>query len=182
MTDNAFPATAAFRKYAATKLGIPESNVDDGPRNEDEASWSKERIGSLWAITVCRHEKIQDEVRGWASQDGTVVTLDQNLGILLEAAGVWGGGVTPPLTAQEIAERINWSLGMNYTVFTNLTVGVPAPALELTDGAGKLTFVINYTQPGPGGAGGGPRQLTRFEIALSKDHKATATHTPMSAR
>jgi hypothetical protein len=179
MTAKLPPATAAFRTYAATKLGIPESQVDGGPSNEQEASWFDQRVGSLWAMTMFPHGKPQSDIRGWASKDGTVVTVDQNLGLLLAEAGVWGGGVTPALTPVQIAERIAWSLGMNHLLFMESTLGVPPPEVKLTGGAGTMAFVINYTPPGPGRA---PRQLTRFDIALTKDHHATATRTAMPAR
>ena len=182
MTDNLPPAAVAFRKYAAKKLGLPVDQVVGGPRNEREAGLFKERVGSIWAMTMFPRDKPQDAVEGWATQDGTVVTIDQNLGLLLAEAGVWGGGVTPALPPVEIANRIVWSLGMGHTLFMNPAVGVPAPELKLTDGAGTMTFVVDYRTPGPGGAGGGPRQLTRFDITLTKDHRATATRTPVPAR
>jgi hypothetical protein len=55
-------------------------------------------------------------------------------------------------------------------------------AIKLVDGTGTLTFALDHRESGPGGAGGGPRQLTRFDIALTKDHRAAATRTPLSPR
>jgi hypothetical protein len=169
-------AYAAFRDHAARKLGVSPDKIQGGPGTEELVKMSKGTVGSVWAYTVRAAGK-PDEVRGWATADGTVVTLEQNLGVLLAEAGVWGGGVSPPLTAPQIAERLTWSLGMNHSVFVAPHLGVPAPEIVLKDGAGTLTFVINYRRPGPGGAGGGPRQLTRIEIALTADRRATATQT-----
>lgn len=179
--DNLPPAAAAFRRYAASQLGIPERKIDGGPTTEEEAAWFLERVGPIWAMTMFPIDHPENAVRGWASPDGTVITIDQNLGLLLAEAGVWGGGVTPALTATEIAERLVWSLGMNHLVFVDTTLGVPPPALALTSGAGTLTFTDDYRTPGPGGAGGGPHQLTRFDIALTPDHRATATRTALPA-
>jgi hypothetical protein len=164
-------AHAAFRAYAAQKLGIAIDEIEGGPKDEALARMVEARVGSVWAFIMRKSGVYDRDVRGWATADGTVVTLEQNLGVLLDEAGVWGRGVTPPLTAVQIAERLVWSLGMNYAVFMLPHLGVPAPELEMKDGAGKLTFVVDYQQPGPRG----PRQLTRFEIALTADRRATAT-------
>ncbi len=172
-------AYAAFRDHAARKLGVPPDKIQGGPGTEALLKMSKGTIGSVWGYAVRSDAKPGEEVRGWATGDGTVITLEQNLGMLLAEAGVWGGGVSPPLTAPQIAERLAWSLGMNYTVFIAPHLGVPAPELVLKGGAGTLSFTVNYRPPGPGGAGGGPRQLTRFEIALTADRRATATRTPV---
>jgi hypothetical protein len=170
-------AFEAFRAHAAQKLGVPADKIEGGPRTEADVDLVPQRVGSVWAFIMRKSGVYDNEVRGWAIADGTVITLEQNLGLLLAEAGVWGGGVSPPLTAPQIAERLVWSLGMNHNVFIAPHLKVPAPEVTLKDGAGKLTFVVDYRQPGPGGAGGGPRQLTRFEIALTADRRATATQT-----
>lgn len=169
-------AFAAFRAHAAQKLGVAPDKVEGGPSTEADVDLLPQRVGSVWAF-IMRPAGVYDrEVRGWAIADGTVVTLEQNLGVLLAEAGVWGGGVSPPLTAPQIAELLAWSLGMNHGVFIAPHLGVPAPEIALKNGAGTFTFTLDYHQPGPGGAGGGPRQLTRYEIALTADRRATATH------
>lgn len=182
MSSSTPPATQAFRTYAASKLRIAESRVEGGPSTEQEASWFKERVGSVWAMTMFPRGQPQDAVRGWATPDGQVVTVDQNLGLLLAEAGVWGGGATPALTASELAERIVWSLGAGYAVFVNLSAGAPAPEIKLVAGTGTMTFVVDHREPGPGGAGGGPRRLTRFDIALSQPNRASVTRTPVPPR
>lgn len=168
-------AYTAFRAYAAQKLGIPVDKVEGGPKDEALGKMVKTRVGSVWAFMMQRPGDAQSELRGWATEDGKVVTLEQNLGALFAEAGVWGGGVKPPLTAQELADRLTWSLGVRHSVYVAPHLNVPAPALTLADGAGTFVFTVNYREPGPGGAGGGPPQLTRIEIALTADHRATAT-------
>jgi hypothetical protein len=96
------PAAVGFRAYAAAKLGIAESEVDGGPTNEEEAALFTQRVGTLWAMTMFPRGDTQNEVRGWATPGGVVVAIDQNLGLLLEEAGVWGGGVVTPLTATQL--------------------------------------------------------------------------------
>jgi hypothetical protein len=181
MTGTYAAAVAAFRAHAASLLRIDVAQVQGGPVHESLAAMVTSRVGSVWGFTMHGSTPIP-EVRGWATKDGVVVTVDQHLGVLLTEAGVWGGGVKPALTATEIAERVTWALGMNYTVFMNPAVGAAAPTLALEDGAGTLSFVVNYQQPGPGGSGGGPRQLTSIEIALGKDHQATLARAPFVTR
>lgn len=102
------------------------------------------------------------------------VTVGQNLGVLLVEAGVWGSGAMPALTATQIADRLVWSLGRNHHVFVDPALGVAAPEIRLSDGGGTMTFVEHF-----GSVGGGSHDLTRFDIALTRDHGATATQTSL---
>jgi len=162
-------AYTAFRTYAAGKLGIPVDQVEGGPNDEALGKMMKTRVGSLWAFAM-KKPGDKNEVRGWATDDGTVITLEQNLGLLFAEAGVWGGGVSPPLTDREIADRLLWTFGPKYVLY-------PGTKLTLENGVGTFVFTVNYRESGPGGVGGGPPQLTRVEIALTADHHATATQT-----
>ena len=174
-------AYTAFRAYAAQKLGIPADTVEGGPKVEALARMVKTRVGALWAFMMQKPGEPKSEIRGWAADDGTVVTLDQNLGRLFVEAGVWGGAgggsgaAAPRLTDREIADRLVWSLGPKYTIYSALPHNIPAPMLTLKDGAGTFSFTVNHTESGPGGVGGGPPQLTRIDIALTADHRASAT-------
>jgi hypothetical protein len=170
------PQAEAFRTYAAAKLHLPESHIDGGPTSEAEAAMVAERVGALWAMTMFHVLEPQIELRGWATPDGTVITVDQNLGRLLVEAGVWNSGVTPALTATQIASRLVWSLGRNHQVLVDPALGVAAPEIDLSNGAGTMTFVDDF-----GGAGGGPHDLTRFDIALTREHSATVTQTSLPA-
>jgi hypothetical protein len=174
-------AYTAFRAYAAQKLGIAANKVEGGPNDEALGKLMKTRVGSVWAFIMNKPGDHSNEVRGWATEDGKVVTLEQNLGALFAEAGVWGGGVSPALTEREIADRLTWSLGTRYSVYVAPHLNVPGPTLALKDGAGTFTFTANYHEPGPGGAGGGPPQLTRIEIALTADRRATATQKRISS-
>lgn len=91
------PAVVAFRAFAAQKLGIAVDQVQGGPTSEAHAALFKEqRVGKLWAFVMWRPETKKApkvEVRGWASPDGKVITLEQNLGLLFAEAGAWGGGL-----------------------------------------------------------------------------------------
>ena len=140
--------------------------------NEADAALVPERVGAIWAMTMFHQFEPEIELRGWATPDGTVITVEQDLGLLLIEAGVWGSGVIPALTATQIAHRLAWSLGRNHEVVVDATLGAPPPEIDLTDGAGTMSFVDDF-----GGAGGGPHELTRFEIALTEDHRAIVTQT-----
>jgi hypothetical protein len=166
-------ANTAFREYAAKKLGFPADKLEGGPNTEADIPLVPQRVGSVWAFVMRKPGDNKNEVRGWAIADGTVITLEQNLGLLFAEAGVWGGGASPPLTERELADRLLWTFGPKYVL-------APTPKLTLKDGAGTFVFHVNYRESGPGGVGGGPPQLTRVEIALTPDHHATATQTRVS--
>lgn len=177
------PAVVAFRAFAAQKLGIAVDQVQGGPTSEAHAALFKEqRVGKLWAFVMWRPETKKApkvEVRGWASPDGKVITLEQNLGLLFAEAGAWGGGVQPPLDGKAIAERLVWSLG-DSTLEINNALGLPYPELTMKGGEGSLRFAIGWRQPGPGGAGGGPVTRTLVEISLGEDRSAAAVKTPIA--
>jgi len=180
MAGEEFPAVVAFRAHTAKKLGISVDQVQGGPISEAHANLFKnQRVGKIWAFVMWGPGTPKVEVRGWATPDGKVITLEQNLGPLLAEAGAWGGGATPALTGKDLADRFAWSLG-DATVEINNAIGVPYPELVMKDGAGTLRFVLGRREPGPGGAGGGPVTRTLFEIALTKDQQATATRTPFT--
>jgi hypothetical protein len=165
------PQVDAFTAYAAATLHLPENHIDGGPTNEAEALLVPQHVGAIWAMTMFHVFEPEIEVRGWAAPDGTVISLGQNLGLLLVEAGVWGTGVMPALTAGQIADRLVWSLGRNRQVFIDPALGAPAPEITLSDGAGTMTFVSDA------GSSGGSHDRTRFDIALTRDHGATVTRT-----
>lgn len=177
-----FPAVVAFRAHAAQKLGISVEQVQGGPTSEAHAALFKDqRVGKLWAFVMWKPESKKEpkvEVRGWASPDGKVITLEQNLGLLFAEAGAWGDGVQPPLDGKAIAERLLWSLA-DYTLEIDNALGLPYPELVMKDGAGSLRFAIGWRQPGPGGAGGGPVTRTLVAVSLAKDRTAVAVKTPV---
>jgi hypothetical protein len=149
MPGEEFPAVVAFRAYTASQLGISIDQVKGGPLSEVHANLFKnQRVGKVWAFAMWGPDTPKVEVRGWATPDGKVLTLEQNLGPLLAEAGAWGGGVTPPLNAMELAERFTWSLA-DHTVQINNAIGIPYPELAMKDGAGTLRFVAGRREPAP---------------------------------
>lgn len=170
-------AFEAYRAHAVNKLGLPAEQLGGFGPNESIAKLQRGRVGQVWAFEGRPKDAPTPELRGWATSDGVVVTLEQNLGLLFAEAGAWGGGVTPALTAQQLADSLTWAMGSGHTVFT-LHPKVPAPELTLKDGAGTLSFHVDFQKPGQGRA---PRNISRIEVALTKDQRATLTRTPIPA-
>jgi hypothetical protein len=53
------------------------------------------------------------------------------------------------------------------------------PTLTLgADGSGTFRFFFDYRQPGPGGAGGGPKTVYEANVTLTADHKARLRKAP----
>ncbi len=175
-----FPAVVAFRAYTASRFDISIDEVEGGPIGEAQAALFEQRVGSIWAFAMWGAQLVDAAaLRGWATRDGVVITLEQNLGLLLAEAGVWGGGA-PALTARQLASHLTWSMGTSYQLGSAATPGVPEPSLTLSGGAGSLRFAVGQRQPGPGGSGGGPVEWSMVDIALTADHRATATRTPFT--
>lgn len=169
-------AFEAYRAFAAQKLGVAPDKVAGVGPNENIAKLQRGRVGQVWAFEAHPKDAMTPEARGWASNDGVVITLDQNLGLLFAEAGVWGGGVSPALTAQQLADTLTWAMGSGHNVFT-AHPKVPAPELKVKDGEGSLVFHVDFQQPGARG----PRNVSRIEVTLAKDHRATLTRAPIPA-
>ena len=167
-------ATLAFRAHAATVLSVPLEEVEGGAATEQIAATMPQTVGGAWAYTIWRRgEQGRNEVRGWATKDGTVITPDQNLGLLLAEAGVWKKKQLEQI-GDRLASVLAWAYGPGHTVVTRRANGMAPPTLSLgKDGAGALVFHTTWRPAGPGGAGGGP--MTRFEtkIAFTPDKQAT---------
>lgn len=157
-------AQSRFREYAAHALKISTDRVLVSPIEEDPSVQLDQRVGHAWAFYGSSKDHPDRQVRGWAVADGTVITPEQNLGLLLVEAGAWSA--TPALDADMLAERLAWSMGMNHRV-----VG---PRILQVDknGAGTLSFRVAYRPPGRGGAGGGPEQIVQCTVTLTPDHHA----------
>lgn len=168
-------AYQAYRAYAATKLGLAVDQVGGIGPNEEVAKLQRGKVGQVWAFEAHPASAPTPEARGWADTDGLVVTLEQNLGRLFVEAGAWGGGVSPALGAAQLADTLTWALGTGHEVYVS-TPTAPAPVLAIADGAGSLTFYVDYRAPGPGPA---PRSLSRITVALTASHQATLTRTPL---
>jgi hypothetical protein len=159
-------AHAAVRDYAAKFYGIKPDAISVLPNNEATANARPMgRIGSLWAFNA---QAGDETITVLAAPDGRVVSHQQNLGLLFEEAGVWTD--SPKLNADELAERIVRSMGMEHRVHNDAG---PPPELTIdASGAGMLVFHVGRKQRGPGGSGGGPEFRAEAKVVLTPDHQA----------
>ena len=107
-------AHASFRDHAARALKLSSDRILVSPIEEDASVQLDQRVGAAWAFYGSSKDHPDRQVRGWAIADGTVITPEQNLGLLLAEAGVWSG--KPKLDADALAERLAWAMGMNHRV------------------------------------------------------------------
>lgn len=141
-------AIAAFRDYAATVLQVRAAQVHVGPSSEEVARRAPDNVGRLWAFDATTDGKPGFQARGWAAPDGTVVSTRQNLGRFFDEAGLWRGA---PPAANELADRLVWSLGTAYQRIVVFRDRVTPPSLTLRpDGSGTLTFLVKQVSPPPG--------------------------------
>jgi hypothetical protein len=166
-------AHAGFRDHAARALKLPADRVLVSPIEEDASVQLDQRVGAAWAFYGSSKDHPDRQVRGWAVADGTVITPEQNLGLLLVEAGAWSGKAK--LDADALAERLAWAMGMNHRVVGPRSLHVDA------SGAGTLSFQVAYRPPGPGGAGGGQDRVSQCTIKLTADHHARLTTTAVTA-
>lgn len=173
MTDGFDKAQAAFRDHAARTLKIAPDRVLVSPIEVDESVQLDERVGAAWAFYGSDKGHPQQQARGWAVGNGTVITPDQNLGLLLAEAGVWSG--TPKLDANALADRLAWAMGTGHRVTGPRELHVDPK------GTGKLTFQVTYRPAGPGGVGGGRDRITQCTVTLTADHHAKLAQTPVTS-
>lgn len=166
-------AHASFRDHAARALKLPPDRILVSPIEEDASVQLDQCVGAAWAFYGSSKDHPDRQVRGWAIADGTVITPEQNLGLLLAEAGVWSG--KPKLDADALAERLAWAMGMNHRV-----VGPRSLHVE-PNGTGTLSFQVAYRPPGPGGAGGGRDRVSQCTVTLTADHHARLVTTAIAA-
>ena len=166
-------AHASFRDHAARALKLSPDRVLVSPIEEDASVQLDQRVGAAWAFYGSSKDHPDRQVRGWAVADGTVITPEQNLGLLLAEAGVWSG--KSKLDAEALAERLAWAMGMNHRV-----VGPRSLHVE-PSGTGSLSFQVAYRPPGPGGAGGGRDRVSQCTVTLTADHHAKLATTAVAA-
>src|SRR5215468_1023086 len=82
-------AHASFRDHAARALKLSPDRILVSPIEEDASVQLDQRVGAAWAFYGSSKDHPDRQVRGWAIADGTVITPDQNLGLLMVEAGVW---------------------------------------------------------------------------------------------
>jgi hypothetical protein len=166
-------AHASFRDHAARALKLSPDRILVSPIEEDASVQLDQRVGAAWAFYGSSRDHPDRQVRGWAIADGTVITPEQNLGLLFAEAGVWSG--KPKLDADALAERLAWAMGMNHRVVGPRSLHV-APS-----GTGTLSFQVAYRPPGPGGAGGGRDRISQCTVTLTADHHARLVTTAIAA-
>lgn len=176
--DNGFPkAYQGFREHAARVLDAPVDDIQGGPSYEEAANQAKETVGGAWALSCFRKDDPPTKVFGWAEADGTVITLEQNLGALFQEAGEWSEGAA--LDAVAMAQRLVWAMGMNHRLRIEPEMQRPAPTLSREDdGSGSLVFFVGYRPPGPGGPGGGLEDVVQVTVKLGADGGAELSKTP----
>lgn len=173
MQDGFDKAHASFRDHAAHVLKLSPDRVLVSPIEADPSVQLDQRIGAAWAFYGSSKDHPNQQVRGWAIADGTVITPDQNLGLLLVEAGAWSG--KPKLDANALADRLVWAMGMNHRVVGSRSLHVDP------NGTGTLSFQVSYRPPGPGGAGGGPDRVSQCTVTLTADHHARLATTAAAA-
>ena len=175
-----FKPTLKFREYAATILAVPAADIQGGAEDAADAASKPQSVGGVWAYAVAGKDNPQREIRGWATADGTIVTGEQHLGLLLAEVGVWTNGrkETDAELARRLAELLTWSYGYGFTFIKNRDLGMAPPMMTLKpDGSGELVFFTDYKAAGPGGAGGGPANWVEHHVAFKADKSATLTKT-----
>lgn len=165
-------AQASFRDHAARVLKISPDRVLVSPIEEDPSVQLDERVGAAWAFYGSSKDHPDHQVRGWAIADGTIITPDDNLSLLLAEAGLWNG--KPTLDADGLAKRLVWAMGANHRV-----VGSPSLHVE-PSGGGTLSFQVAYRPPGPGSAGGGRDRISQCTVTLTADHHARLATTAVA--
>jgi hypothetical protein len=152
-------ASNAFRDHAVKALGTSE--VSSGPNNEKVTM--PHTIGGAWAFNAALSSDPNRMLRGWALADGTVITLDQNFGRLLEQAGLWA---TPRSDLANLAAAVAWALGNGYQRRGGATIQLGP------DGGGTVAFELAYQEAG-GGGHISPVMPCDVAITVAKDHTAT---------
>ena len=178
--DAASKATEAFRAYTARVLKVPASEVHGGPADHSLGDHTRGRARhyEMWP-----GHNTTSSIRGWATPDGTVITPEQNLGVLFAEAGVWAKPSKKRLDelAYLLSEDIIWAYGSQGKDVTTamLVDGVEPAEFKLApDGSGTFRFFHNNHGGAlvVGGGGGAPPDVYWENIAvLTADHKATLT-------
>ncbi len=166
-------ARAAFGLYAARQLDVPTSEVEVMPA--DEAVARTTRLGTLWRFTAFGppmrfqgREGPRQQVAGWATDDGEVVTPDTDLARLLREAGLFGDD--PPDPAELVEILLVPTIGTR-KLFVNAYRGAPAPAyVRHEDGSIELSFVVQVLSRTPGPI---PQRYELWRVAARSPDQAT---------
>jgi hypothetical protein len=178
---------AAIRAYTAKALELPPGNLQGYVEEERSDTRGEHTRGAAWQFEMWDKGEPHNGVRGWVTADGTVITADQNLGILLAESGIWASPAKAPQDdlAETVARDIVWSYGPGVTLETMRAWGLGPPELKLTPGgSGTLHFFANdHGGAKPWGGGGAPPDTyVENSVVLTADHKATLTRAPFVAK
>lgn len=183
--DGSARAKAAFRAYVARLLHVQASEVHGGPSDNTLGNHTR---GAARHYTMWPGRDTTRSIRGWVTPDGTVITPEQNLGVLFLEAGVWARPPRQPLNelADLLAGDIIWAFGSQamFVEAAMLVEGVSPPEITLRpDGSGTLRFFSNdHGGASIVGGGGAPADVYWENVAvLTSDHKATLSKKELGA-
>jgi len=158
-------ASEAFRAHAIKVLAT--TDVVLAPNGEARMPHT---YGAAWAFNAAPSNHPDRMVRGWATGKGTVITTQQNFGLLLAEAGLWAN---PRGDLSGLPAAIAWSLGNAYTAPGGIDVKIGP------DGAGTITSYLLYQEAG-GGGHVSPQVAVEVVVTVAKDHTATVKVTKQS--
>jgi hypothetical protein len=166
-------------------LNVQLSEIRGGPSDDTLGNHTR---GAARHYTMWPVRDPASSIRGWVTPDGTVITPDRNLGVLLLEAGVWAKPPTRPLDelAGLLAGDIIWAYGSQgaYVEQAALVEGVTPPEITLRpDGSGTFRFFSNdHGGASIVGGGGAPADVYWENVAvLTADHKATLSKRELGA-
>ena len=184
--DPSAKAMAAFRAYVARRLKVRASDVNGGPSDNGLGDHTR---GAARHYVMWPGHDTSNSIRGWVTPDGTVITPEQNLGVLFREAGVWDKPTKERLDelAYLLSEDIIWAYGsQSKDVMFAPTGGAVKPAEFKLAPNGSGTFTFCHNDHGGaltiGGGGGAPPDVYWLNtVVLTADHKATLTKRELHA-
>ena len=169
-------AKAAFRAYVAKRLKVAASDVHGGPADNSLGDHTR---GAARHYVMWPGHDTSNSIRGWVTPGGTVISPEQNLGVLFAEAGVWARPSKQRLEelAYLLAEDIIWAYGSQSADVTAAPLGgavTPAELKLAADGSGTFRFCHN-DHGGARTTGGGapPDVYWQDVVVLTADHRAT---------
>jgi hypothetical protein len=178
MSEGIERAKSAFREYAGRVLNVPSASIEVGSIQDSLSVLGKSAdlpeavIGNAWAFYASKESHPEATIRGWALPDGSVITSDHNLGLLLREAAI--GTSKPTLGVDQLVDQIAWSMGTESAIGRDFeVVEKPArPSINLAkNGTGAIRFFAQYQAAG-GPYRGGPSRHYECTLKISANHEA----------
>lgn len=170
-------AKTAFRAYVAKRLKVAAKDVHGGPADNGLGDHTR---GAARHYVMWPGHDTSSSIRGWVTPDGTVITPEQNLGVLFAQAGVWARPSKQRLEdlAYLLSEDIIWAYGSQSADVTAAPLGggvTPAEFKLAADGSGTFRFCHNdHGGALTTGGGGAPADVYwQNVVVLTADHRAT---------